>query len=128
LKISEHVTETQIYICVCVRARARARACLKPACIHVFFSEFYICLYLHFRFLLWNTHILGLMKRSSILVMQVEVMISVKMILMRLGSAFQSFRKRVRSLVALSIPGPWIFLAKKKNRWSVQDQIYVCWF
>jgi hypothetical protein len=46
------------------------------------------------------------MKRSSILVMQVEVMISVKMILMRLGSAFQSFRKRVRSLVALSIPGP----------------------
>jgi hypothetical protein len=46
------------------------------------------------------------MKRSSILVIQVEVMTLKKRILMRLGSIFQSFRKRRRNLGAMSIHGP----------------------
>jgi hypothetical protein len=71
-----------------------------------FRAEFYICLFFCFRLLLWKANILGLTKRSSILAIQVEVMTLMKMILMRLGSELQSYRKRVENLVAISIPEP----------------------
>jgi hypothetical protein len=46
------------------------------------------------------------MKRRDILALRVELMTSKKMILMRLGSDFQSFKKRVRNLVVISTPEP----------------------